>query len=161
MKLRPPEVADAPALAALANDWDVARQLRTMPHPYTLADAEDYVRLAVTADDRAVRRVIVLQDGTLIGTIGAHPRYGGQYELGYWLGQPYWGLGYASEAVEEMLTVLHDAGVRLLYAGHAVDNAASAHVLIKAGFLYMGVREIQPCLATGVDRPVRMMVRLG
>jgi RimJ/RimL family protein N-acetyltransferase len=153
--------ADAHALAALANDWDVARQLRTMPHPYTLEDAEGFLRLAQAGDDGSVRRVIVLNDGTLIGTIGAHPRYGGQYELGYWLGQPYWGRGYASEAVAAMVGLLSGAGIRLLHAGHAVDNAASAHVLIKAGFLYTGVREMQPCLATGVDRLVRMMVRLA
>jgi RimJ/RimL family protein N-acetyltransferase len=72
----------------------------------------------------------------LIGAIGAHQRGGEGYEVGYWYGRPYWGLGYATEALNAFLGTARGLGE--LHAGHFVDNPASGRVLAKGGFAYTG-----------------------
>lgn len=161
LKLRMPTMDDAGQIVPLANNLNVAKQLRTMPHPYGPADAEGYVRMAQSPDGSAICRLITDHAGTVLGAIGAHRQSHGQYELGYWLGEPYWGQGYMVEAAQTFIEALTRAGIILLHAGHAEDNLASARVLIRCGFLYTGVRETQPCKATGRARAVRMMIRFA
>jgi len=104
LTLRPLRVADAAQLSELGNNLEVARSLSDgFPHPYTRADAEGWI--ASKPDSLAV----VLSEGELfIGVIGSSQAgVAGEFSkdgdacfcLGYWIGQPYWGKGYASEAV--------------------------------------------------------------
>ena len=60
-------------------------------------------------------------------------------ELGYALGRPFWGQGYATEAVRAMMAHAPAVGFRILEAYSFVDNAASARVLAKAGFVEVGI----------------------
>ncbi len=85
--LRPPVPADAPAIARLVGDFEVSRWLAVVPHPYTLEDALEFIEHISGRWDRAITR-----DGELIGVVGITT------SLGYWLGQPFWGCGYMSEA---------------------------------------------------------------
>ena len=83
-------------------------------------------------------------------------------EVGYWLGRPFWGRGYASEALKAAMTWARaDWGKNALWAGHFADNPASGGVLIKAGFLYTGDVETRHCVARGEDVATRMMVWLA
>jgi RimJ/RimL family protein N-acetyltransferase len=60
-------------------------------------------------------------------------------EVGYWIGRPYWGRGYATEALEAgVIWASRNWRRRALVAGHFEDNPASGRVLEKAGFLYTG-----------------------
>ena len=85
--LRPPENGDAPAIARLIGNFEVSKWLTVVPHPYTLADGEAFVREIAGPWDRVITRT-----GEVIGVVGIKD------SLGYWLGQPFWGQGFMSEA---------------------------------------------------------------
>jgi RimJ/RimL family protein N-acetyltransferase len=163
LDLRPLAMGDAPRLAALANDFDVVGMTGSMPYPYTLADAEAFVRHAGDADpSREAMFVIELPGEGPIGTVGLDPDGVLSIEVGYWLGRPYWDRGYATEALTAVLAWARDGwGRRCVTARHFADNPASGAVLIKAGFLYTGRVGPGPCRARGEDVPTRWMVWLA
>lgn len=135
--LRAPRLGDAKAVAALANDKRIAENTRRIPHPYTRADAEDFIS---TLDDREMAFLITLADETLIGACGVALQDEAAPEIGYWLGVKHWGKGYATEAVRALIDYAfteleHEA----LQAGARVTNPASRRILEKCGFQWTGV----------------------
>jgi RimJ/RimL family protein N-acetyltransferase len=138
LKLRPVVMSDAPRIARFCDDPGVGRMLAMTPLPYLEAAAEGWI---MTLNARAplerdfVFAVDVPGEG-LIGCVGAHRSEGGDVEIGYWFGRPYWGAGYGSEAVAAFVAQAKVLGP--LNAGHFVDNPASGRVLKKAGFAYTG-----------------------
>lgn len=161
--LRRPVKADATAIAELANDIGVAGMIARMPHPYGLADAETFLARCEALDPRtdAVFAIEHRQFG-VIGMLGFRQHQPRRPELGYWLGRPFWGRGYATEAATAALDwARRDWGKAVVWAGHFADNRASAQVLVKAGFLYTGDVELQDCLARGEKVPSRKMVWLA
>lgn len=163
LRLRAARRNDAAAIARLANDPGVVRMTGSMPFPYTLADAEAFLARASENDPaRATMFAIERPEDGLIGTVGLSPNAEGRAELGYWLGRPFWGQGYATEAARGALSfAARDWGRRLVVAGHHADNDASGWVLTKAGFLYTGVVQRTYSRARGGDVPTRMMVWLA
>jgi RimJ/RimL family protein N-acetyltransferase len=162
--LRSPCMADAPAIAELANDRGVAGMTANMPWPYRLSDAEAWLARAATADPTA-NAVFAVEHRHfgLIGVLGFHEKAPRRAELGYWFGRPFWGRGYATEAAAAALGWARTEWRRnVVWAGHFADNRASGQVLVKAGFLYTGDVERRPCAARGGE-PVatRMMVWLA
>jgi RimJ/RimL family protein N-acetyltransferase len=140
LALRAPGAQDISRLAALANDHDVARMTLRMPHPFGLADAEAFV-LQVAAQDpiRARTFLIEHEDQGPIGVIGLFEDKDPAPEVGYWIARPFWGRGYATEALQGATVWASRAWKRrALMAGHFTDNPASGRVLEKAGFLYTG-----------------------
>jgi RimJ/RimL family protein N-acetyltransferase len=82
--------------------------------------------------------------------------------MGYWIGRPYWGRGFASEAAAGALAwAEQDWRRKLVVAGHFADNEASAQVLIKTGFLYTGEVQTRHSRARGAAVQTRMMVWLA
>lgn len=162
LTLRRPLQSDAAALALYANDFNVAGMLSSMPYPYGPTEAEDFLGREVDWGLEP-RFAIEHRDFGYIGGLGFMARGGpGKTEVGYWLGRPFWGRGYATEALAAALAWARDAwGRKVVHAGHFTDNRASGAVLVKAGFLYTGDVELRPCLARGRDVPTRMMVRLA
>jgi RimJ/RimL family protein N-acetyltransferase len=162
--LRPVAADDAARLAELANDFDVARMTTGIPHPYARADADAYLGRKL-ASDHSVDTAFAIQhpDDGFIGVLGFHPRPGTQApEVGYWLGRPYWGRGYATEVAQAALDWAGRVwGKRFVVSGHFADNPASGRVLEKAGFLYTGVVEPQFSIARAGLTPTRMMVWLA
>ncbi len=161
--LRPIVRADLARLACMANDYDVAAMTSSMPHPYALSDAEAFCD-AVQAQDpaRDVTFAIERVGKGVIGVLGFNPRDEETPEIGYWIGRPYWGRGYATEAVRTALAwVRSEWGRRAILALHFTDNPASAAVLIKAGFLYTG--QVRPTFsrARASHANGRMMVWLA
>ena len=163
LRLREPRHDDAMPLAALANDFDVARMTTSMPFPYTRADADDFLeRLAARDKSREAVFAIDHADEGPIGVIGFHPKEGAAPEIGYWIGRPYWGRGLATEAVGAAVAWADRAWAqRWVIAGHFADNPASGRVLDKAGFLYTGIVKPLFSKARGAEAPTRMMVRLA
>lgn len=151
LSLRPPESADVPALVALMAEWDVARNLSRVPHPYGEADAHAF--LARQEDGRAkgadfVFAMMRKSDRALIGTCGVHLRERG-FELGYAVGKPHWGQGLATEAAGELLAfAFRNLRAESIEAGWFHDNPASGRVLEKLGFRHDGASE-RDCLARG------------
>jgi RimJ/RimL family protein N-acetyltransferase len=136
--LRWPRAADAPDISELAGDSEVARMTATLPHPYRVDDAETFIRDSREDASRGEALRFVVTDKsfprTLLGAIGVEKGDGGP-QLGYWLGRPFWGRGYASEAAAAMtdafflVTQEDQLGATVL-----AENAASRSVLENLGF---------------------------
>jgi RimJ/RimL family protein N-acetyltransferase len=129
---------DVPVIVQLAGDRRVAENTARIPHPYTAADAEG---LLASINQKRSETVFALElDGALIGMSGLDPRTNGA-ELGYWLGVPFWGRGYATEAVRAVIDYGFGAlGYEVLHSGARVSNPASRRVLEKCGFQWSGVK---------------------
>lgn len=112
-----------------------------IPFPNPPLGAELYVLSCKAAEanrgDR-VRAIIRNEDGAGMGMIGLHPRKDGAWEFGYWLAEPFWGQGYASEAAHLLLSAADRHAIAPIVAGHYADNPASGRVLEKCGFVYTG-----------------------
>ena len=161
--LRPLAPADAAPMTPLAGDAGVARMTTSIPHPFSRDMAEDFIA-RMQAADHARERVLTVEraDGVFMGVLGIHPNDGQAGELGYWIGRPFWGAGYMTEAVTAALDwARRDWGRRILTSGHFADNLPSGRVLTKADFLYTGEVERRFSLARGEDAPTRMMVWLA
>lgn len=140
--LRSYRYGDAPVLQRLANNPRVAANLRDrFPNPYTLQDARQWIELMLEL--RPETNFVIAADGELCGTIGmqiGEDVHRIDAELGYWLGEPYWGRGIATSAVR----VFGDWAFErfpLLERLHAFvfqANPASARVLEKSGFALEG-----------------------
>jgi RimJ/RimL family protein N-acetyltransferase len=139
LRLRAPERDDASAIAALANDRRIAENTARIPHPYTLADAESFLRYLEESDTETAF-AITLADA-LIGVCGMRVEPRKTPEIGYWLGAPHWGHGYATEATRALIDhAFEDLGLERLEAGARVSNPASRRVLEKCGFQWSSVR---------------------
>ena len=138
LALRAPRLEDAKTVARLANDRRIAENTARIPHPYKLADAQSFIGGANKAGGEAVF-LITLRDKTVVGACGITAQEQTP-ELGYWLGLPYWGKGYATEALHALIDyAFTDLGHGALQAGARVTNPASRRVLEKCGFQWTGV----------------------
>jgi RimJ/RimL family protein N-acetyltransferase len=138
LSLRAPRLEDAKTVAALANDRRIAENTARIPHPYQTSDAEVFISGANKTGGEATF-LITLRDETVIGACGIVTQ-DRMPELGYWLGVPYWGKGYATEALHAAIDYgFTDLGHEALQAGSRVTNPASRRVLEKCGFQWTGV----------------------
>jgi RimJ/RimL family protein N-acetyltransferase len=138
LALRAPRLEDAKTVATLANDRRIAENTARIPHPYRLSDAEGFISGANKAGGEAVF-LITLRDKTVIGACGLSMQ-DETPELGYWLGVPHWGNGYATEALHAVIDyAFTDLAHKALQAGARVTNPASRRVLEKCGFQWTGV----------------------
>jgi RimJ/RimL family protein N-acetyltransferase len=150
--LRPPAALDAAAIIAIVGDWEVARRLSRVPHPYTHADFGVFLEQVVVMEPTWA---IFLRDtNELVGVIGLSPHQDGHSaELGYYIGSPHWGQGLATEAARAIVRLgVEDIGYARLTSGYHADNPASGRVLAKLGFKPIG-NSNRPCLAEGKDKP--------
>ena len=140
LTLRPLRADDAEALFALFANWQVIRRLSTPPWPYTLADAHSFIGSRLNRDLTDTSFAILLGDA-LVGAIDVRMNAPAQLQrgpgpnLGYWLGQPYWGRGYMTEAARGFVARIFAARLGdIIYSGAFADNAASLRVQEKLGF---------------------------
>ncbi len=154
LKLRPLAAADAPAIHEYCSDWDVACRLARVPHPYPQDLAETFIaRQALDAADGMAHVFAIDYAGRLVGVIGIEKRERGAWELGYWLGRPWWGRGLATEAAQLITDYgFAEAGLPRIEARHHQDNLASGRVLAKCGFREFG-RGPSHSVARGRDVP--------
>src|ERR1043166_2784008 len=99
--LRAPRLEDAKAVAQLANDRRIAENTARIPHPYSLADAEKFIA-SVNRDDGETA-FLITRENAVLGAVGISTSEREPPELGYWLGVPFWGNGYATEAVRAVI----------------------------------------------------------
>lgn len=142
--MRPLAPEDAPAIETHVGAWDVARMLAVVPFPYPPGLAAEFVRKARAGESHA--RAWAL-DATpsggapLIGVLTwrATTDAAGAptLRLGYWLGRPWWGFGYATEAASAAVdAAFADPARAFVEAGVYIDNSASQRVLEKLGFRF-------------------------
>ena len=140
--LRRPTANDADAITTLANNVEVSRWLARMPHPYKRSHATEWIASVNSADTSECAFVITLAGtGEIVGACG----YGELPEfelpqLGYWIGEPHWGNGYATEAVQALIDlVFTESDCEAIGAGCRVANVGSRRVIEKCGFQYCGL----------------------
>ncbi|EKF18775.1 GNAT family N-acetyltransferase [Nitratireductor pacificus] len=137
--LRTPREDDVTELVELANNRRLAEMLGRMPHPYRLSDADAFLtRVRTGVMDGCTYAITLAGSGAFIGCAGMDTRARG-LEMGYWIGEPYWGRGYATEAAHALVDLAFRAtDIERLNASCRVTNTASRRVIHKCGFQYAG-----------------------
>ncbi len=142
--LRPFKPSDAPDIQRLAGDFAIADTTLNLPHPYEDGMAEDWIsthREAFEAGTDAFFAVTLRETGELVGAMtlmDIRSRFQ-RAELGYWIGRPYWGRGYATEAARAMLAYgFQELKLNRIFATHFVRNPASGRVMEKIGMICEG-----------------------
>lgn len=157
--LRPWRRPDAPAIAALLDDPEMADFLMVIPQPFVAFDAHTLIRAAWRrlTTGRGFDLAILRRErpDAIIGSIGIGLFEDGRRgDLGFWIGREFWGRGYATEAAACLLAFARDElGVSVFSATAAVDNQASIRVLQKLGFAESG-RGSKDVPSTGRTRAV-------
>ena len=134
--LTTPTLAHVPQIAALANNRRIYEVMSRLPFPYTETDARFFVEQIVPSAEELC--YAILRDEAFMGVVGLTFAQGKPPELGYWLGEPYWGHGYATEAAEAVVAAARAAGCPVLRSRALLHNAGSRNVLAKLGFLETG-----------------------
>jgi [ribosomal protein S5]-alanine N-acetyltransferase len=133
---------DEPSLARHANDREIWLNLRDrFPHPYSLADAEEWVRFASTQQPRVNFAIEVA--GEAVGGISLMLQEDVERvsaEVGYWLGRSFWGRGIGTSALRAVTAHgMTTFGLTRIYALPYARNLSSLRVLEKAGYRREGV----------------------
>ncbi len=135
--LRPWRAGDELSLAQHANDREIWRNLRDrFPHPYTVADAEAWIRFI--GEENPPANFAIEVGGVTVGGIGLERGEDIERitaELGYWLGRAFWGRGIVSAAVRGVTAyAFATLDLTRVYALPFAQNRASLRVLEKAGY---------------------------
>lgn len=143
-KIREWKIEDASELAEMLNNKKILDNLRDgLPYPYTKKDAAEYITAMHQADKSETFAFAITADGRVIGSIGIfrcsniHSRTA---EMGYYIGEPYWGKGMATSAVKQACRhVFANTDIIRIFAEPFAYNTASCRVLEKAGFQFEGL----------------------
>lgn len=136
---------DKEPLAKFANNKKIADNMRDIfPNPYTIGDAVHWI---ATSGNSIPQTVFAIEaDALLAGGCGIHLKedvYKCSAEIGYWVAEPFWGKGIATEAVKQLLekAIPNLTNVVRLYAEVFEHNKASMRVLEKNGFHLESIRK--------------------
>jgi ribosomal-protein-alanine N-acetyltransferase len=141
--LRPFEREDVPAIVRLAGANEIAATTLNIPHPYAEDEARSFLGKA-NEDFLAGRSVVfaisISPTRELCGAVGLHIADAHRHaELGYWIGVPFWGRGFATEAATAAVAFgFVTLGLHRIYAHHFAGNTASQRVLEKIGMRQEG-----------------------
>ena len=134
--------ADAASIARYADNPRVAGVMRDLfPSPYALSDAEEFIAKINSEEPRTAFAITTADEAFgVVGFIPGQDVYRHSAEIGYWIGEDYWGRDIMTEAVEIFAAHLFENfDYNRLFAGVFSSNPASARVLEKAGFTLEGV----------------------
>lgn len=174
LKLRPFLPEDASEVERLAGAREIADTTTSIPHPYPPGEAKEWIsRCAVQARQGTCYTFAIVrqEEEALVGAIEldimvAHNRA----EMGYWIGLPYWGLGYATEAAQRLVAFgFEELGLNRIQAFHFTRNPASRRVQEKAGLTYEGILRqylrkgdrFEDCGICSILREVYFQKRIG
>ena len=136
--MRAPRGSDLEQLVTLADNRHVAEMLARMPHPYGEAEGRTFLAMAASRRAGIVYALTLKDGGTFVGCAGLNTTDRG-LELGYWIGEPYWKRGYATEAAHALVDLaFQNTSIQVLHASTRVINPASRRVIHKCGFQYAG-----------------------
>jgi ribosomal-protein-alanine N-acetyltransferase len=156
--LRRWRVGDEASLIRHANNRNISRNLRDrFPYPYTAADADAWIGRASV--ETPARNFAIVVDGAAVGGIGlelGEDVFRRSAEIGYWLGEPFWGRGIVTEAVRAVTAYAFATFDLCRLQAHVFEwNPASARVLEKAGYALEGRARL------AVTKDGRTIDRLG
>lgn len=163
VELRPWQWSDSKKLTHLINNrkiWDNVRD--HLPHPYSYKDADLFLQHNV--DQVLQTNFAVLKDGDIVGGAGYIPKddvYKFTAEIGYWIGEPYWGQGLATEAIRLLVKKIREQSPLIVrvYAEVFDYNIASMRVLEKNGFYQEAIRR-KGVVKNGIIRDDHIFVLL-
>lgn len=142
--LRSFQMADKLEVQELASVKEIAATTLSIPHPYSLEDAEHWLQTKIDnfENDKEIAWAICNRNTeSLLGAIGLGLDLDNEAaELGFWIGKPFWGKGYVTEAARKILEyAFSDMNLNRVEANHMVGNDASGRVLEKLGMQYEGM----------------------
>lgn len=141
--LRPFTMEDAGRVEELAGDPEVARYTANIPHPYPVGSATKWIAVHILhyLEQEAVIFAIQEKEGPLLGAIQLTLELEhGRAEMGYWIGRPFWGKGYGSEAARSVLDYgFREWALHRIYASYVSANLASGRIMQKLGMTREGV----------------------
>lgn len=152
LTLRPLRAEDAALMLHLLKDKDIAERLQRVPYPYALQDAETLIAFAhqsMTEGKCVILAIVRRSDQQFMGVVGS------EGELGFWLGKPYWGQGYGTEAMGALVHFcFHVLKQKELKASALKTNAASHRIFEKLGFREVGTKEVSSKAFEGMRKAV-------
>ncbi|MEP0752769.1 GNAT family N-acetyltransferase [Trichocoleus sp. Lan] len=142
LTLRPFTLADAPDVQRFASAREIA-DTTLIPHPYEDGMAQAWIKahLAAFKEKKAITQAIALREtGELCGTVNLMINAKqNNAEMGYWIGKPYWGQGYCTEAAKALLQYgFEELKLHRIHASHFSRNPGSGRVMQKLGMQYEG-----------------------
>ena len=155
--LRPWLASDAPALYALASDPKLGPAAGWPPHA-SVQESAGVIGAVLSVPETYA--VVLKATGELVGCAGFNasdaanmPLRDGELELGYWIGRPYWGQGFATEAASAVIERgFGELGLSGIHAAYYDGNAKSKRVLDKLGFTFVRTEHDVPCKLLGETR---------
>lgn len=145
VSIRPWNWLDSRVLTKLINNRNIWNNVRDLlPHPYTLKDADHFLKHNVGAVPNT--NFAILYHGEVAGGIGYVPKddvYRVSAEIGYWIGEPFWGKGIATAAIGLVIQKIREQSPDLvrIYAEIFDHNKASMRALEKNGFKLESIRK--------------------
>ena len=140
--LRRFEPADAADVRRLADNYSLARHTLKIPHPYLPGVADNWIAGHARLWELRTSgtwAITLAADQTLLGAITLTWINRTRAELGYWIGEPYWGNGYCSEAARALIEFgFEQLELKRIIAEHLRNNPASGRVMQKAGMRHAG-----------------------
>ena len=137
LTLRSFNPGDAAAVQRLAGNYNVSKSTLNIPHPYENGMAEEWISThekAWESKTGLVYAITLSNTNQLVGAISLHDIDDSQGELGYWIGEPYWGKGYCTEAARAFVEFLFEnLGLSIIHAEHLTSNPASGRVMENIG----------------------------
>ena len=135
--IKKPEKKDISSLVKELNNWNISKWLVEVPYPYSINDANYWIKK--TQEDEFSFNIYLKNN--LIGGISLSKKLGDtKWELGYWIGEEYWGNGYAIEACENLIQYFFtNTSNHQIYASHMKDNIKSKKIILTLGFKEVGV----------------------
>lgn len=146
LTLRRPAVADKADIVRAINNLNVTKWLSVVPHPYSDADADDFLRYCAEPDNQ---NFAIEKDGVFCGVIGLDEGN----DLGFWLSEEFWGQGIMSEAAAAVVDAYFQAGNTVnMVSGYVLGNRGSERIHENLGFVIIGEKSI-PVKALGESHP--------
>ena len=146
LSLRPFLEQDCEQVCELAGDKRVADMTANIPHPYRYEDAYSWIqthRSDFDAGKSVVFAIVLKTSGKLVGAVSLPKISSGIGTIGYWLGVPFWGYGYAVEASRALIDFAHKYfDLKYIEAQHLVENTRSKRVIIKLGMQYLDTQDL-------------------
>ena len=160
--LRPWLASDAESLFSLASDSEIGPAAGWLPHE----SVEESAKIIETVFAAPETYAVVLKEGgALVGCVGFNAGDAasmslsdGELELGYWIGRPYWGRGYAVEAARALVERgFVELGLHGIHAAYFDGNERSRRVLDRLGFFFMRTEKDVECVLLGEKRTEHFM----
>ena len=135
--IKKPNNRDIHALVNELNNWNISKWLVEVPFPYSINDANYWIKK--TEEDEFSFNIYL--KNKLIGGISIANKLGNhKWELGYWIGEGYWGNKYAKEACDGLIKYFFtNTTNKIIYASHMKDNIKSNKIILSLGFKKLGI----------------------